>query len=534
MSNLSYEEILYDIGDCDCGCDCDDEYDEDCDCDCEDCSCDCITYEDVISLLSTKASKGTTDALAYRVTQLEETEPSGVQALGARVTTLEGTVSQQTATIATKASAQEVTALTGTVSDLSDDLEEYKDFISEKDYDGEFTLLKSRTTSAEERLDGLDADITLKASSATVTSLYNGLAQDLEDLSLDVDDLTGELDLKADSTDLVAVTTRLASAETDIDGLQAEITQKATLATITTLEGEVQDLSDDVDDLGSDVTTISNALQSKADASGLTAVQTRVSTAEQSISALQGAVSTKAETSVTDSLGTRLTTCEQDIDSLDGTISTKVSQTDYNGATIASLINQSASSVTIDADKIAFTGNEIEIGNSSASLTFHDGKFYFKIGNDEYLINSEYNRPFGAYRLYKSTQSIPSGSDTVTLLTVGGQSTYYTGLTNSLTFNSSTHKITATKAGCISIVATMNITNGTAQQLNYFQFNFLKNDETDKAIGFQTLTQNYAMNVPMAFCHTMTVSAGDTISIGVQSQDMSCTLYNIQCNVQYV
>lgn len=69
------------------------------------------------------------------------------------------------------------------------------------------------------------------------------------------------------------------------------------------------------------------------------------------------AITLKADQSVVDGYGTRISAAESQIIIQAGQISNKVSTTDYTGATIASLINQSASTVLIEAQHIKLTGS---------------------------------------------------------------------------------------------------------------------------------------------------------------------------------
>src|SRR5690606_6220260 len=89
---------------------------------------------------------------------------------------------------------------------------------------------------------------------------------------------------------------------------------------------------------------------------GLVGVTERLSTAEVEIDGLNGAIALKASTEVTNALGTRMSSAEINLSSLNGSISSKVSYQDYNGSTIASLINQSASTITLDAQVINLNG----------------------------------------------------------------------------------------------------------------------------------------------------------------------------------
>jgi hypothetical protein len=74
------------------------------------------------------------------------------------------------------------------------------------------------------------------------------------------------------------------------------------------------------------------------------------------IGVLDNAISAKVAQTDFDSLGTRVSTAETNITANANAITSKVSSTDYTGATIASLINQSATGVTIEAAHINLAG----------------------------------------------------------------------------------------------------------------------------------------------------------------------------------
>lgn len=117
----------------------------------------------------------------------------------------------------------------------------------------------------------------------------------------------------------------------------------------------------------------------------------RVDTANATISTMAGQIALKADSSVTTSLGTRVSSAEINIDSLAGSISNKVSYTDYNGNTIASLINQSASTITLSAQAIDLLGitnvaNTLYIGNSFQDST--PKSIQFRGGNGGVSISS--------------------------------------------------------------------------------------------------------------------------------------------------
>lgn len=75
----------------------------------------------------------------------------------------------------------------------------------------------------------------------------------------------------------------------------------------------------------------------------------------------------------TDGLDTRLKSAEGSITVQAGQISSKVAQTDYNGNTIASLINQSATTISINASKIDMNGYVTFSSLSTPGQTVIDG-----------------------------------------------------------------------------------------------------------------------------------------------------------------
>ena len=92
------------------------------------------------------------------------------------------------------------------------------------------------------------------------------------------------------------------------------------------------------------------------DTSEIEILNQRITSVEVNVSQQDAKIDAKASSTEVTELGNRITYAELDIDGLSGEISSKVSQTDYNGNTIASLINQNATTVQIQASKINLTG----------------------------------------------------------------------------------------------------------------------------------------------------------------------------------
>ena len=109
-------------------------------------------------------------------------------------------------------------------------------------------------------------------------------------------------------------------------------------------------------DVTASITSVNTTLQN---------VQNYASSIEQTAQYIQSQVSTQQVTM--DAQGTRIYNAESSITQHANEISQKVSQVDYNGVAIASLINQTAYDVSISASKINLTGAVIVDGTISGA-----------------------------------------------------------------------------------------------------------------------------------------------------------------------
>ena len=82
----------------------------------------------------------------------------------------------------------------------------------------------------------------------------------------------------------------------------------------------------------------------------------RVATNEATLTVQAGEIAAKVSHAEFDNLGNRVSSAEATLSVQANQISSKVSQTDYNGNTIASLINQTATTITLSASKIDLSG----------------------------------------------------------------------------------------------------------------------------------------------------------------------------------
>lgn len=123
------------------------------------------------------------------------------------------------------------------------------------------------------------------------------------------------------------------------------------------LDGEIRlEVTNEIERLDAQLVVQAGLINARVTQVDFDAVNERLVLAEGTLSVLPGQINAKASTTVVDAIGTRVSTAEQSINSMTGTISQKVSLTDYNGNTIASLINQSATTISIIASKINLYG----------------------------------------------------------------------------------------------------------------------------------------------------------------------------------
>ena len=135
-----------------------------------------------------------------------------------------------------------------------------------------------------------------------------------------------------------------------------------------------------------------------------------------------------------DDLGTRVSSNESLISQHSSQISMKVSQTDFNGNTIASLINQTADTVTIDASKINLRGAVTvlsDLSNDLGSITAGniDLQTDIKVGsrvwlNGGYEGGIYFDRLGSSGKLYSTGTNLVLANDNVQISTMYGATVY--------------------------------------------------------------------------------------------------------------
>ena len=242
--------------------------------------------------------------------------------------------------------------------------------------------LQDRMTQAELNISAQEAEIELKAS----VSAVNDLAERVSQAEIDVAGYDGRITLLA----------------TNVETVSAEVARKSKTfyqepvppydvgdTWITSIHEPYNAIvgnaitGDAIIDWGKDIyvcTTAKEADESYSfsdwalatdyvDQAQFSGMYQRMSTAEINIDAANARIDLKADESTVTALYSQMNVVELTLDAHEGQIQSKVSQTDWNGETITSLINQSASTVQINAAHINLSGGNISMTAGALTLT---------------------------------------------------------------------------------------------------------------------------------------------------------------------
>lgn len=153
--------------------------------------------------------------------------------------------------------------------------------------------------------------------------------------------------------------------------------------------------------LGASLKIQDGKINAKADSTVVDALGTRVGNAEISIDGINSEIKLKASKETVDALGERVSTAESSLTVQAEQIESKVSTTDFNGNEIASRINQTATTITIQAQKIDLQGyvtaSQLEAAFSEATLVSTQR---LSVANSFYIN--------GAYASWQSTNVVLS------------------------------------------------------------------------------------------------------------------------------
>lgn len=181
---------------------------------------------------------------------------------------------------------------------------------------------------------------------------------------------------------------RADSIETSVTDLENNMNSKIT-QTASQIRSEVTDIKNN---LQSSITQIASQIRLEV-SSQVTTINNNINTTNQNVASLQIradqiASTVSSQSTEISNLGTRMWSAESSITQQANQIAQKVSQTDYNGRTITSLINQDPYSISINADKINLNGAVIMNGSISGATDI-------EVQNNVAIGNALY---FGGYR----------------------------------------------------------------------------------------------------------------------------------------
>lgn len=196
--------------------------------------------------------------------------------------------------------------------------------------------------------------------------------------------------------------------------LQTSATYICTM-TIPSISGYLLDNNDNTltDANGNKIVVTSYSITFEQQITIVKDVAPQITTLRSDITQLAGEISLKVNQTTVDQLTNRVSTAESNITLTQNEISSKVSQTDFTGAKLVSMINQTASSVKVQAKNISLEGlttvNGGFIVNMDGSITATSGNIAGWSIGDGYLDHAGTNR-----RLRLSTidnYSIYAGTD---------------------------------------------------------------------------------------------------------------------------
>lgn len=239
------------------------------------------------------------------------------------------------------------------------------------------TALATRVTSAESSIDVLEGQIALKVSSS-----------DFNSYKTTNDSAVGDLTSRMSSAELKITDSAIVSTVRNSTSYTADLSAKANQSALDTTNGNVTTALNtanskrrvftatpttpyDIGDLWTQGTAGDLMKCKVARASGAYTATDWEKASKYTDDTKANAVQTNLNTTNSNltALTTRVTDAESSITQHSDAIALKVSQSDYNGNTIASLINQTATTITISASKINLTGAVTISSLDSATAT---------------------------------------------------------------------------------------------------------------------------------------------------------------------
>lgn len=307
--------------------------------------------------LQLKVGKDVTDAISNRLSSAEasltitaqqialKVSQTDFDALGNRISSAESSITQNAQQIALRAKQTDLNSLTGRVTSTEASLVVTNASIATKVSQTTFDTLGNRVSSAESAIVQTQNAVNIRVTN----DVFNALAQRVGTAEASLTVQAGQIQAKVSQSTFDALGARVGTAESTITQQAGQIASKVSQTAFDALGTRVGSAE-------SSITQMSSQIQSKVSQTTFDALGARVGTAESTITQQAGQIASKVSQSTFDALGTRVTNAESSITQNANNIALKVSATDYTGAVIASLINQSPSTVKILAKNINLEG----------------------------------------------------------------------------------------------------------------------------------------------------------------------------------
>lgn len=293
-----------------------------------------------------------------------------------------------------------------------------------------------------ERTFFLDTEGNMISTAGTTADLYTKIEQNDKAIRLEAAQMAGDIAANKSSIELTATQIRQEVSESNktlADGIannKASITTTATQirsevsTAISKLNGDIANtntaITQSADSIKATVNTQLTQLETKikteTDASielnktGILStvkattdnLEGRLNTVNTSVSQLAGQISLKADSTTVTNLGTKVNTISYDMNVLTGQVSSKVSMHEITGQLVTSVINQSASSVKIQAKNIQLDGitevaSRLNIGTPG---TFGERNIIFNNNSSLNVYNSISLEITSSGNLYLSANTI--------------------------------------------------------------------------------------------------------------------------------
>jgi hypothetical protein len=320
---------------------------------------------------------------------------------------------------------QSVSNLKIDIGDISDSLDQAFIDIGQKASTADLSALNTQVGTIKDNLDAAVIDIGEKASQLDL----NEANRIISDIKIQVDDQGVAIGRKVETTEFDKVTGRLETVETTTEDHATMFLDTITKTEFSTVTGRLSTVETTV---GQHADKIENMVTRTEYDPLAGTVSTLETTVGQHADKLLNVVTSTEFSTVTG----ELSSLESRVEQTESSISQKVSKTDYNGNTIASLINQTATTIRIKAENIDLEGSvtasdldittDLKVGNKISLGDPYDNSTKELQFSASAYVRGDQDAHGGAPKLYLGAQAIELQGDTYIDYRFYGKSWYST------------------------------------------------------------------------------------------------------------